>query len=218
MLHNKHITDHGSARMNQRGIRVNMVAIHPQKIEGDCVSGTALDLHTTSSTLIGKDEYGHDQYDTVRPEISELLYRLKYKGDQTCAAGIINAASTFLLSLPPGIDLIIPVPPSAVRKFQPVLTLATGIGAAINLPVVDCVTTTRTTTQLKEVTDPEKRKELVEGLYSVDPRHTAGCKILLFDDLFRSGTTLNAIAKVLLTQGQAASVCALTITKTRRNR
>lgn len=195
-----------------------MVAIHPQKIEGDCVSGTALDLHTTMSIPTGHNEYGHMQFETVRPEISELLYRLKYKGDQTVAADIINTAATFLLSHPPGIDLIIPVPPSAVRIFQPVLTLATGIGAVINLPVVDCVTTTRTTTQLKGITDPEKRKELVEGLYSVDPRHTAGYKILLFDDLFRSGTTLNAIAEVLLTQGQAASVCALTITKTRRNR
>ncbi|WP_337738617.1 ComF family protein [Agrobacterium vitis] len=50
-----------------------------------------------------------------------------------------------------------------------------------------------------------------------DPQHTAGKNILLFDDVFRSGTTLNEITKVLLEQGQASSVRVLTITKTRSN-
>ncbi len=37
--------------------------------------------------------------------------------------------------------------------------------------------------------------KLVDGLYAVDPAHTAGKNILLFDDLFRSGTTMNAISR-----------------------
>jgi competence protein ComFC len=112
---------------------------------------------------------------------------------------------------------MIPVPPSNARLVQPVLLLAHGIGRAVGLPVIECVTATRSTTQLKGVTDPEKRKELVDGLYVVDPQYTAGKSILLFDDLFRSGTTMNAITDVLLQQGQAASVRVLTITKTRSN-
>jgi competence protein ComFC len=67
------------------------------------------------------------------------------------------------------------------------------------------------------VTDPEKRKELVDGLYAVDHVYTASKNILLFDDLFRSGTTMNAITDVLMQQGKSKSVCALTITKTRSN-
>jgi competence protein ComFC len=97
------------------------------------------------------------------------------------------------------------------------LVLANGIGTAVNLPVVQCITTTRATTQLKGVTDPAQRKELVDGLYAVDPQYTAGKNVLLFDDLFRSGTTLGAITDVLLKEGKAASVRVLTITKTRSN-
>ena len=41
--------------------------------------------------------------------------------------------------------------------------------------------------------------------------------ILLFDDLFRSGSTLNAITDLLMGDGQPASVRVLTITKTRSN-
>lgn len=58
---------------------------------------------------------------------------------------------------------------------------------------------------------------MLKGLYAVERNHTAGKNVLLFDDLFRSGSTLNAITDVLLQQGQAASVRVLTITRTRSN-
>jgi competence protein ComFC len=165
-----------------------VVTIHPQKIEGHWQSGVALDLHTTSSTPIGPNDAGHMQFETVRPEIAELLYQLKYQGNQNAAQGIIEAAAAYLHPHRAKFALIIPVPPSTVRAVQPVLTLANGIGAAVGLPVVNCVTATRATTQLKGVTDPAQRQVLVQGLYAVDHSYTAGKDILLFDDLFRSGT------------------------------
>jgi predicted amidophosphoribosyltransferase len=194
-----------------------VAAINPQKIEGKWLSGIALDFHTTSSTAIGVNEYGRTVFDTVRPELGELLYRLKYKGDQSAAPEIIATAASFLTPHLAKIDLMVPVPPSAARAVQPVILLANGIGAALGIPVVQCITTTRETAQLKEVTDPEKRNELVTGLYAVDAAHTAGKNILLFDDLFRSGATMNAITDVLMQHGHAAAVRVLTITRTRSN-
>lgn len=194
-----------------------MVAINPQKIKGHWRSGTALDFHTTSSMPKGYNEFGHMQFETVRPEIAELLYQLKYQKNQAAAPAIITAAATYLRPHRAKFDLMIPVPPSTAREFQPVFVLAKGIGAEIGLPVVECITTTRSTTQLKGVVDPQMRKELVDGLYVVDAQHTIGKNILLFDDLFRSGSTMNAITDVLLKQGKAAIVRVLTITKTRSN-
>ncbi|MGF6812631.1 competence protein ComFC [Paraburkholderia sp. Clong3] len=195
-----------------------MVPIHPQKIEGHFRSDIALDLHTTSSTPIGYDEAGHMQFDTLRPEIAELLYQFKYHGDQEAANGIIEAAAAYLHPHRGLFDAMIPVPPSTARAVQPVLVLAHGIANTVGLPVLECIGTTRATTQLKGVTDPDERMRLVAGLYAVDPANTTNKNILLFDDLFRSGTTMNAITDVLLQQGRARSVCAYTITKTRRNR
>ena len=114
-------------------------------------------------------------------------------------------------------DAIVPVPPSQQRALQPVIVLAEGIGTALKVPVLSCITTTRPTGQLKNVTDREQRREQVKGLYQVDAAQTKGRKLLLFDDLFRSGTTMNAITDLLLFAGQAAVVRALTITKTRSN-
>lgn len=194
-----------------------MVIIHPQTIVGKWKTGIALDFHTTSSTPIGYNDAGHMQFDTVRPEIAQLLYELKYRGDKNAAKGIIETAGEMVRQSRSKFDLLIPVPPSTVRALQPVILLAEGIGAAADLPVVNCITTTRGTTQLKGVTDPAQRKELLDGLYAVDPKFTAGKKVLLFDDLYRSGSTMNAITDVLMTQGRASSVHALTITKTRSN-
>jgi len=194
-----------------------MAAIHPQRLFGNWVAGIALDVHTVSSTPIGPNEQGRMQFNTVRTEIAELLYRLKYLGDQTAAQDIIMTTAGFLRPRRARFDLIIPVPASNVRVVQPVLVLARGVGQLLECPIVECVTTTRPAIQLKNVTDPERRKELVRGLYAVERNHTAGKNVLLFDDLFRSGSTLNANADVLLQHGQAASVRVLTITRTRSN-
>lgn len=195
-----------------------IVKINPIKIEGHWRSGIALDLHTTSSTPIGPNEFGHMQFDTVRPEIAELLYRLKNRADRDAAGSIIDTAANFLSEHRKKFDVIVPVPPSHQRTVQPVIILAEGIGKALNVPVLSCINTTRSTSQLKGITDPEERRKHVEGLYTVDASQTRGRNILLFDDLFRSGTTMNAITDVLLGPGQAATVRALTITKTRSNR
>lgn len=42
-----------------------------------------------------------------------------------------------------------------------------------------------------------------------------GKTVLLFDDLYRSGETLNAVTKVLKEQGEVEDIYVLTITRTR---
>jgi competence protein ComFC len=194
-----------------------LVTINPQKLTGNWRAGIALDVHTISSTHLGINEAGHDVFDTKRSELGELLYRLKYRGDETAAKEIVEAASKFLAAHRAKFDLIVPVPPSGVRALQPVMKLATGVGAALDVPVIQCVTTVREATQLKGVIDPERRKELLDGLHTVDATHTVGKNVLLFDDLYRSGSTMNVISNLLMTSGQAAGVRAFAITRTRRN-
>jgi predicted amidophosphoribosyltransferase len=194
-----------------------VAAVNPKKIVGNWVSGYALDIHTLSSTHVGINEAGHDVFDTKRSELGELLYKLKYNGDKSAASEIIAAAVEFVRPSRTKFDLIVPVPPSGTRAVQPVILLAKGIGDALGLPVAECLSTTRPPTQLKGVIDRDKRKELLAGLYAVDAKHTEGKGILLFDDLFRSGATMNAITELLMGEGKAASVRALTITRTRSN-
>ncbi len=195
-----------------------MVSINPKKIEGDWASGVALDVHTISSTYLGPNEFGHDQYETIRSEIGELLYRLKYSGDKAAAAGIVEAAAGYLDTRRSRFDLIVPVPPSKARVVQPVLLLAKRIAKELDVEMADCIETTRSPQELKSVSNPEERRALVKGLYTVNSKITAGRKVLLFDDLYRSGATMNTITNMLMKKGKAEVVRALTITRTRSNR
>jgi competence protein ComFC len=65
--------------------------IHPRKIDGPWADGRVLDLHSTGSEFLGYDEYGHEQFDTRRTEVGDLLYRLKYRNDLSALEEIIFA-------------------------------------------------------------------------------------------------------------------------------
>jgi competence protein ComFC len=92
-----------------------IVEIHPIQIFGRWRSGVALDLHTTSSTPTGHNEFGHMQFETVRPEIAELLYLLKNRSDRGAAEPIIETVADFLAAHGKKFDIIIPVEVKAVE-------------------------------------------------------------------------------------------------------
>ena len=167
---------------------------------------------------MGVNEFGHDVFDNKRSDLGELLYRMKYREDRAAASAIVETAVVFLQRSRNKFDVIVPVPPSGSRPVQPVRIVAEGIGEALDLPVAECVSVTRPATQLKGVVDPEKRTELLEGLYSVERAQTRGKSVLLFDDLYRSGATMNVVTELLMSEGRAAAVRALTITRTRSRR
>lgn len=72
--------------------------------------------------------------------------------------------------------------------------------------------------QLKDVEDLDERTKLLdESLAIGDPAMVAGKKVLLVDDLYRSGATLTVATKKLRAVG-AAYVGVLKMTKTRSKR
>jgi len=190
--------------------------LNPKRIPGPWDDGFSLDFHTIRSEFLGHDEYGHLHFDTERSELGELLYRLKYKGDDAAIKPIADAVAEFLPGTGWAIDLIVPVPPSKNRKVQPLHQIAEKIGEILKLPVVkDSVRKDKPTPELKDEFDYSKRMELLEGAFSVERGVLEGRRILLFDDLFRSGATLNAVARVLKNESGAEAFFALTLTRTR---
>src|SRR5258708_27161306 len=175
-----------------------MVEINPTKIPGRWSNGFTLDVHTTSSELIGHDEYGHPRFESKRSELGELLYKLKFRRSKSVIPEIAEVVGNFVESYLPKVDLIIPVPPSTPRKEQPVILLAQAIGERIGIPVFeDCVWKVLETSQLKHVFDFDERSRLLDGAFDIDRSVTTGKTVLLFDDLYRSGATWNAVTRIL---------------------
>ena len=186
------------------------------EVKGNWKKGLAFDVHTLSSTYLGPNEFGHDQFDNIRSEMGELVYKLKYQNDRSTLASIVA-----LLDKIKGIDqfdYIIPIPPTDQgRAFQPVTEIALAIGKHHDIEVLtDVLKKKGGGPQLKNVNDPEKRKELLRDSLHIDKGESvAGCNILLVDDLYRSGATLSVATNLLYEEAKANKVCVLTMTKTR---
>jgi len=193
-----------------------LATYNPRKIYGAWSEGWVLDLHTSASTYLGDDELGHPQFATQRTEIGELLFKLKYRNDEGVIAELTDAAEAFLRSWRSDFSVIVPVPPTRTyRVLQPVLRLASEVGTRLGLPVAaDAVRKLKSFAELKNVYDAEERRKLLEGAFEVKPKHVSGQRVLLIDDLYRSGATMNAIAEQIAAAG-ASQVYAFGFTQTR---
>ncbi|MGH9320534.1 MAG: ComF family protein [Vicinamibacteria bacterium] len=196
-----------------------MVPFDPVRIPGRWREGYALDLHTVQSTFLGDDEYGRARFDTKRSAVGELLYRLKYKSDLTAARELVEAAVFFVRSWAPPVDLLVPVPASRARAVQPLLVVGEPLARELKLKFSpSSVRRIGERPELKDVYEYDERFRLLSGLHQADRAIVSGRKVLLFDDLFRSGATMNAITAALFDQGGASEVYALTLTRTRSHR
>jgi predicted amidophosphoribosyltransferase len=186
------------------------------RIPGLWREGFALDYHTLSSEFLGYDEFGNPMFDTKRSEVGELLYQLKYKHNSDALGRLVQVATEFIKGQFPRIDAIVPVPPTRVRRLQPVFEVASGIGKSLDLPTLEgFVQNIKNTKELKNIYDYNERIKLLEGSYEIRDQSLNGKFVLLFDDLYRSGATLNAVTQALYNQGHCSGVYALVLTKTR---
>src|SRR4051794_20473621 len=178
------------------------LAIHPTEIKGSWDTGYVLDLHTISSTMIGYNELGYPEFDTQRSPLGELVYRLKYKGDKSVLPSIVEVVAALLTRLAIQSDVIVPMPPSKLqRPYQPVIEVASGLSKALRIPLdATSLKKTTTTPQMKDIGDFSERVAALETAFTVG-REFEGRQVLLIDDLFQSGATMNVVAKTLKKQG-----------------
>jgi len=148
--------------------------------------------------------------------VGELLYRLKYRSDETALAEISDIVERFIRSWRISFDIIVPAPPTRVRRVQPLHRIADAIAERFEVPVVKAVSKKASgAAELKNLREYHERDAVLKGALTVDARAIAGKKVLLVDDLIRSGATLSAVASALNAAG-AAAVFAFALTKTRR--
>lgn len=187
------------------------------EISGNWKKGFAFDVHTLDSTYLGVDAQGYDRWENTRSDMGELVYQLKYRGNRRAVPDIVK-----MLDKIKGIesmDCIVPIPATNLRR-QPVLEIARALGKRRGVDVVeDALIKATGDVELKNIDDPDERRELLErSLKLSEEADLRGADILLLDDLYRSGATLTVATNLLLTEGRVGSVRVLTMTKTRSNR
>lgn len=149
-----------------------------------------------------------------RSGVGDLAYRLKYNEDLSVLTQLVEQTLELLQAHPElaKADAIVPIPSTTERKNQPVRTYCNALACKINLPVLALLAKTRPTRPQKELKTLAQKRTNVSGAFAL----TATVKdrrILLVDDLFDSGSTLEEITR-LLRKGGVANVNVLTLTRT----
>src|SRR6185437_12730278 len=190
----------------------------PRAIMGPWKAGFTLDEHTVSSEFLGYNEQGHAQYETVRSEIGELLYQLKYQSDSSPVEHLSQVAADFISRKRLPVDIVVPLPPSKQRRVQPVALIAESVARRLDIAYDSkALRKVRETPELKSMTELNDRKAALAGAFSAVGERLEGKSVLLLDDLYRSGASMEEAARAIRASG-AKSVYALALTRTRTNR
>jgi ATP-dependent DNA helicase RecQ len=176
---------------------------YPRPLDGPWHCGWALGFHSRYSGG-----------DWSRSGVGELAYRLKYQGDLTALPALVDQAQAVLKEQPElmRVDLILPVPPSTPREVDPVHSFCRALSERTGVPLCQALVKSRPTQPQKELKTLAQKRANVSGAFALKS-DIKGNRILLVDDLFDSGATVEEITRLLIRHG-AARVCVLTLTRT----
>ena len=152
--------------------------------------------------------------------LRQVVHRFKYGRQASLGAplGRLMAQACQPWDRTFGIDLIIPVPlhPRRLRwrGFNQSVLLGREVGRRWGVRLDPFVLTRRTETAPQSTLPLKERQPNVRGAFSVARgRSVRGMRLLLVDDIYTSGATVNECARVLLRSG-AREVQVLTLART----
>ena len=189
--------------------------VNLRKIEGIWNNGFSLDKHTLHSTYTGDNQHGHPTFDTKRTEMGECLYQLKYKGDFAQVSPIAYELCKATETECGFISFVLPIPPSKERSKQPVIEVSRQVGANLRVPCIEnMLLKNASAEQMKNI---NSRKEKVEALCNKlsfqDVLQDGQYNVLIVDDLYDTGATLEAATLVLREYTKIKEIYVATITR-----
>jgi predicted amidophosphoribosyltransferase len=185
-------------------------------ISGPWKQGYAFDIHTLRSEYKGDNEYGHPVFDTIRSPMGQCLYEVKFGQKIAAIKKIIQlllAEDTFVKFIS-NIDIILPVPPSnKYRRLQPVVLIAQEIARALKKELRQDILSSSNSEEVKNL-DMNEKYARIKNSVGIEGQLDKSKNILVFDDVFDSGSTLTAMTRALIEEGYT-DISVFTLTKTR---
>ena len=173
---------------------------------GKLLSGAAREYcddctHTGHSFDRGRSLYVYD--DLTRASIAGFKYNGRKEYAEYYAADIVRHLGDFIECCRP--DILIPVPISEKRRkkrgYNQSELIADRISDRTGIPVSsDAVIRIKDTRPMKELSREERVKNL-KGAFKISP-HVVKCRnVIIVDDIYTTGSTIDAVAAVLRKTG-----------------
>lgn len=131
-----------------------------------------------------------------------MVYSLKYGEAKYIARTMAEfMAEMFLQRCNEKIDFIIPVPLSKQRMksrgYNQAELLAKHLSDILNIPMNCCIARTKDTPTQTHLTREERKENLLDAFDCINKENLKDKNVLLVDDVFTTGATMNEITKVL---------------------
>lgn len=190
-------------------MQVNIKTLH-----GRFARGYALDKHSLFSIPAGYGANGHMQWHTLRTEVGEALYQLKYRQQRRHVLPLAQALQSHILPLLPGFSLIVPMAPSHPRRQQPVAAIAHALGKLVGKPVFALLNKAAGSPLLKDLGSRREKEAALANTLILNRliRSEGRWNALLLDDLYDSGASINAACDVLRSYEKIRDIFVATLT------
>lgn len=186
-----------------------------KEIEGPWDEGWVLDKHSIGSVCTGYNEFGHPIFDTTRTEVGEATFLLKYRSDWAQAKPLAAAIATEICPKLANIGFVVPMPASTSRARQPVTEVAMHLGQLIQVPVFNNLLLKSVNGKsLKNLNSKEEKVAAIGDSFSVNDEIADEGKwnVLVVDDLFHTGASMEAASKVLRTYPKVQKIYVAALT------
>lgn len=148
------------------------------------------------------------------PPIDNLVYRLKYDGETFIAKTLSNLLAKCLIESGIQYDVVIPVPLFHTREFERdfnqsslLISQFPKYGISINC---SCVVRSKDTISQTHLTRVERQSNVNDAFKVINKSAIKDKVVVVVDDVFTTGSTINAMASQLLKAG-AKKVYGLTV-------
>ena len=186
-----------------------------RKIEGNWDLGYVLDKHSQSSIYTGDNAQGHPQYETIRTEVGEALFQLKYRQDWKQIPLLAAEIAASLYPRYKDVGMLIPMPASNLRARQPVTELAEALGKLVKLPVFEnLLNKKRNGKQLKNLTSKAEKVAALQDSFSINDQISGEGEwnALIVDDLYATGASMEAACAALRTYPKVRKIYVAALT------
>lgn len=190
-------------RSNEDAIDAFLSRSHPRRLPGPWDAGWALGFHSAFNGA-----------EWSRSQVGELAYRLKYQGDISVLPILVDQASSLLGQQLESLQVqaVVPVPSSKSRPNDAVNNFAEALAKRLAWEFLPVLAKSRQTSPQKELHTMAQKRANVAGAFTLRAS-VKNMRLLVVDDLFDSGATLEEIFSLLRHAG-AARVYVLTLTRT----
>ena len=151
-----------------------------------------------------------------RTKLGRLIYQFKYKGDRKAGDILSNLLTQLIKTRFTAPDFLVTVPPTVVsRVFQPTSYLTEIVSLSTGVPWdKGLIVRTRQCGMQKKLSRRSDKVRNVANLFQVEgDNKVKGRKVLVLDDIYDSGASVNEICRVLKSKG-AYYIGVVTLAKT----